>query len=394
MYNTSTETQKEWFKIQEKKWTVYKHTTPNDKVYIGITSRKPQSRWRENGKGYKNQLFWKAIEKYGWENIKHEIIKENLTEQEAKLLEIELIKQYNSANSDYGYNLTIGGDCTNPETNQKTVYQYDMNGNFIKEWSSLTLASLTLGLLDLSKISACCLNKSKSYGGYIWKYEKSDKVKSVDTKNKNVYQYDLYGNYIRKWDSTMDIKRQLGFDNSGISKCCLKKCRSVNGYIWSYNKFTNEEIQTIKEKQENKDTKRKNKEKNRTKEKRYIYQYALDGSFIRIWKSAGEIERELGYAHTHICKCCNEKLKTAYGYVWRYNYTENLKPTKVNTNKIVYQYSPQKKFIKEWESTRAVERELGINHASISACCNGKKNDDMVNGYIWSYSNNLEQSIS
>ena len=84
---------------------VYKHTCPNGKVYIGITSYKPHQRWR-NGKGYKNNvLFYRAINKYKWENIIHEILYDNLTQEEAKLYETILINQYKSNNKQCGYNI-------------------------------------------------------------------------------------------------------------------------------------------------------------------------------------------------------------------------------------------------------------------------------------------------
>ena len=56
--------------IQEKKiYTVYKHITPSGKVYIGITSIKPDKRWNR-GKGYKDNIYFSnAINKYGWDNI-------------------------------------------------------------------------------------------------------------------------------------------------------------------------------------------------------------------------------------------------------------------------------------------------------------------------------------
>lgn len=93
-------------------YTVYKHTTPSGKVYIGITCQKPYERW-ENGKGYKrNHYFYSAIKKYGWENIKHEILFSNLTKEEAEAKEIELISFYDSANKEKGYNLRQGGSLT------------------------------------------------------------------------------------------------------------------------------------------------------------------------------------------------------------------------------------------------------------------------------------------
>ncbi len=93
------------------KWKVYIHTVPNGKKYVGITSKEPEERWRINGNGYYNhKYFYNAILKYGWDNIKHEVIYENLSESEAKNKERELIKKLNSSDRSYGYNLTLGGD--------------------------------------------------------------------------------------------------------------------------------------------------------------------------------------------------------------------------------------------------------------------------------------------
>lgn len=93
-----------------KNFKVYKHTSPSGKVYIGITQQKTTKRW-ENGNGYKNnKYFVNAIKKYGWNNFKHEILFENLTEEEAKLLEQMYIALYDSSNRKKGYNRTLGGD--------------------------------------------------------------------------------------------------------------------------------------------------------------------------------------------------------------------------------------------------------------------------------------------
>lgn len=99
--------------MEERKWCVYCHTNKiNGKKYIGITKNKPKDRWGKNGNAYirRNQYFGNAIKKYGWSKFKHEIIKENLSEKQAKQMEIELISKYNTTNKQFGYNLTIGGD--------------------------------------------------------------------------------------------------------------------------------------------------------------------------------------------------------------------------------------------------------------------------------------------
>ena len=86
------------------------HISPTNKRYIGISCKKIQYRW-QNGEGYKNQpYFYRAIKKYGWDNFEHIIIARGLTEDEAKWLEVELIREWDTTNPNKGYNLTKGGD--------------------------------------------------------------------------------------------------------------------------------------------------------------------------------------------------------------------------------------------------------------------------------------------
>ena len=107
--------------MQENNYCVYKHTSPSNKIYIGITSQKVEARWRK-GKSYLgNKHFANAINKYGWDNFKHEIIFENLSKEEACQKEIELIAFYKSNQSEFGYNQSTGGEggttgyCFSPE---------------------------------------------------------------------------------------------------------------------------------------------------------------------------------------------------------------------------------------------------------------------------------------
>lgn len=89
---------------------VYVHTTPNNKVYVGLTSRDPEIRFGNKGTHYSSMYFSNAINKYGWDNITHEYMKGCLTKEEACQLEIELIAFYKSNNNDFGYNISSGGE--------------------------------------------------------------------------------------------------------------------------------------------------------------------------------------------------------------------------------------------------------------------------------------------
>lgn len=51
---------------------------------------------------------------------------------------------------------------------------------------------------------------------------------------------------------------------------------------------------------------------------RKIYQYTLDGQFIKEWPSLQEVNRELKFHHANTGACARGKLKTAYGFVWKY----------------------------------------------------------------------------
>lgn len=123
------------------KYVVYCHQFPNGKRYIGITHQAVEYRW-EHGKGYRNQpLVYRAVTKYGWDNIQHKILAEDLTKQEACELEKFYIAKYNTQDNRFGYNLTAGGEghtgyTPTSETREKISKALQKRGNsFITdEW--------------------------------------------------------------------------------------------------------------------------------------------------------------------------------------------------------------------------------------------------------------------
>lgn len=91
-------------------WIVYEHVNKkNGFRYIGITHNNPKYRWGYRGHKYNDSpKFWRAIKKYGWDNFEHNILFENLTEQEAKEKEKELICINKKLK--ISYNISDGGD--------------------------------------------------------------------------------------------------------------------------------------------------------------------------------------------------------------------------------------------------------------------------------------------
>lgn len=89
-------------------YKIYKHTSPSGKAYIGQTKQLVDKRWL-NGLGYTNcPKFWRAIQKYGWNNFSHEILEEVETVEEAIEREQYYIDLYDSIAQ--GYNIKPAGN--------------------------------------------------------------------------------------------------------------------------------------------------------------------------------------------------------------------------------------------------------------------------------------------
>lgn len=236
------------------KYTVYKHTNKiNGKIYVGITSQKVNQRWK-NGNGYRKQIyFYRAILKYGWDNFEHEILYENLSEDEAKEKEIELISHFKSNHDNYGYNITSGGDGLNgykyteehsqnmsvamKGKNAKKICQYSLDGIFIKIWDSIIEASDALGI-NFRSIADCCRGEHCRAGEYMWRFynDNTDNIPSYKTfvHDKYVLQFDLNNNFIKKWNSTKEISETLHIRRNNIISVCTGKRKSAGGFKWKY----------------------------------------------------------------------------------------------------------------------------------------------------------------
>lgn len=218
-------------------YIVYMHTSPNNKKYIGITSQKPERRWRKNGEGYKDHLyFWRAIQKYGWDNFKHEILYVGLTKEEAEQKEIELIAYYNSNNIDFGYNMSIGGESGSKgykytEEQRKSMGENrkgEKNGMYGKHHTEKSIEKgrikhlrETLSPDTIYKMSVAKKGKKRSNESIRKQVETiSNKVICIETSV--VY------------NGTKEAGRVNNIDPSCISKVCRGERKTAGGLHWRY----------------------------------------------------------------------------------------------------------------------------------------------------------------
>lgn len=292
----------------------------NNKVYIGQTITTIAHRFEQHISDSKNDKrqypIYKAIRKYGIEHFlvfELEKLQDESKKNLKKLLdeyEKYYIKKYNSLVSGNGYNLSIGGQASN--TCQKRIDQYDMNGNFIKTWNSLTEAS-DFYQVTKSSISSCCRGKSKSCANYIWRFCGDSFNLYTNTQVVQVKQFSIDGKLLNVFKSIAEASRYLlGNENgiSGIVSCCKGKQHIAYGYVWRYidNNFEDYSIQ------------RKICKINIHK----VNCYSLDNQYICTYESVKDATNKLGLKSiSSIQESCTNHKKHARNFLWFYADDQN-----------------------------------------------------------------------
>lgn len=245
----------------ERTYCVYKHTNKiNGKVYIGITSQRPKKRW-DCGRGYqKNDHFWRAIEKYGWENFDHEIVCEGLTPEEAFHREQELILKYEAQDYRKGYNTSAGGEGGATGMGGE---KHPMYGKHHTEETRAKLRAVKTGVpysperyaaflerLDRKELRERAYRTIAGYNkGQRWDEESNrkrsesnrGKKRSEETKRRvseshkiPVLQFTRDGEFVREWDCGKSAGEVLSIHPGHISKVCKNQRKTAGGFIWRY----------------------------------------------------------------------------------------------------------------------------------------------------------------
>lgn len=85
---------------------------------------------------------------------------------------------------------------------------------------------------NVNNLEWCTCKYNNNYGT---KNERISKAMTNGKNSKGVLQYDLEGNLVGAFPSMKQATRELGYDNSAISACCIGKAKTSYGYVWRYN---------------------------------------------------------------------------------------------------------------------------------------------------------------
>ena len=209
----------------DKTYVVYRHIFPNGKSYIGITCAKPYDKRWKHGKGYRSQpKVYRAILKYGWGNISHEIIASDVNSNDANRIEQESIAKYDSVTN--GYNIAIGGGGCNGFHHSDETKRKISEANRGKPHGGGSPARLIKWVNTHG-----AWNKGKKLSPE--HYRKV--LERAKARGKPITAYDpLTRLPILHFDSCEEAGRTMRVSPESIRKCLKGKCKTIVGYIWRY----------------------------------------------------------------------------------------------------------------------------------------------------------------
>lgn len=335
----------------------------NKFIYVGVHKTEDPNVWDHylgcgcydnSPKSYncKETAFQCAVSKYGPKNFYRKTIKVYDTLVQALELESKIITHSFIERTDV-YNQTIGGGY--PPSPDKQIYQYDLEGNFIKEWESIKSIT-TFFNVNKDRIRMV-IDDKRSFEASYWSEEcflKLDTTEYRPSSRGSIRQYTRDGIFLKSFRNTAEASKELDIERAKITNAIYGKY-ATSGYLFL------KEGETI---ESYLDGSIKNDPK--------VYVYNSDGQFIKVFKNISEVKKEYSYNKNNLKRAIknNNLFKNYYWSYFKYDNIllenpeiESKKPRKV------YQYTLDGDFVKEWNSITECRKQF----PSVLQVCLGKR---------------------
>lgn len=285
----------------------------NGKIYIG-SAIDIHERWslhktslRANRSMKKLQEDWNIYDEDCFEMIILEVTindEKILTTTEQKYLD-----KFKPYEGDVGYNKNPKAIRTVERPN-RPIYQYDMEGVFIKEWKSISEAARNV-IIKPSGIYQSCKSNKISAAGFIWRF-KND-LNNTDNLNPDefidshwtpVLQYDLYGNFMKEWKNITVASTYTNTNDCSITNVCAGRAKTGGNFIWRYKKddIKTDKIDTVKDLRS-----------------REVLQFDLNNNFLKEWNNTTIAGKSLKINRKYIAAICNGTNKRkSKKFLWKW----------------------------------------------------------------------------
>lgn len=293
---------------------IYQYThLRNGKRYIGQTMyplKRHRSHLANSRKSNPDSVFAKMLKKYGTKSFEYSVLDVIYDKDEAhfhKLLnesEIHHIGFRGTSTKEHGYNVASGG-WGKPSTIsvEKPVDMFDLQGNYIRSFESISQASAMFGFTGPT-IRQVCNHVHESAGGHLWAWHGQKPV--LPTLHK-VYAYDDNGKFIAEYDNAFAASKIVGKHSyTPISSAIKDKYRMAYGMYWR--DYKTDQIPL-------------------TDFPKAIFAYDLDGNFVKGFINLAKAKE---FTHDSASSSISHAIlrKTAHkGYLWRKEYSPRIDPS-------------------------------------------------------------------
>lgn len=160
------------------------------------------------------------------------------------------------------------------------VEQYDMDGNFVEIYDSLSKAARAVGTYATGIRDAAL--KDEPHCGYKWLFADPGTVQ----------QYDIDGRLIAEYDTIQRAEEATGIDKKYIRECLNGRQKRAAGFIWRYSS-DDQELSFG------------------------IMQYTPEGEFVKRWETMRDAENTLDLPRGSISRVIHGERQTTGGFVWK-----------------------------------------------------------------------------
>ncbi len=266
------------------------------------------------------------------------------------------------------------------------VLQYNLEGNFIKEFKSLNAASDAVGVVP-NAIGQNLNSFTKSAGGFQWRFKTKNyshiiEPYVIDNNGLPIGQYDLKGNLIASYDSLLQAERKTGHSEGSI-RAAMNRGTKLKGTTYFFIQFNkHQEIPKLVEP--------------------YVIplhgfsiqvvQISADGKyFINQFPSLTHAAQFIKKNTGHISAACKGNRQTAYGFIWKYlsDYSEDLPTISIEEAKVKFhskpiaQYDLNGIYLRTFKSASEAARLSNDAQGNVSNVACGKSN--YSGNYQYSY---------